>query len=52
MGDILLQLLQCTSGHIAGPQVSWDMADSSLTEVTVGKRKRFPFGQRIPFILL
>ena len=52
VGDILLQLLRCTSGHVAGPQVGWDMVDYSLAEVPVEKKERFSFGQRILFIML
>ena len=52
VGDILLQLLRCTSGQVAGPQVSWDMADYSLTDVLVEKNERLSFGQSILFIVL
>ena len=52
MEDILLQLLRCTSGQVAGPQVSWDMADYSLTDVPVEKNERFSFGQSILCIVL
>ena len=35
---------------MAGPQVSWDMTDYSLTNVPAEKSERLAFGQSIPFI--
>ena len=35
-----------------GPQVSWDMADYSLTDVPVEKNERPSFGRSILFIML
>ena len=47
-----MQLLQCTSGQEAGPQVSWDMVDYGLTDVLVENRERLASGQGILFIEL
>ena len=52
VADILLQLSQCTSGQVAGPQVSWDVTYYGLTDVPVAKSERLAFGQSIPSIVL
>ena len=42
----------CSSGHVAGPQVSWDMTDYSLTDAPVQKSEKLVFGQSIPLTVL
>ena len=51
-GKIPLQLLECISGQVAGPQGSLVMMVYSLTGMSVEESERLAFGQRIVFIVL